>query len=281
MAEAIILDTITTSNTAGEGHDCPVEVTFRLCNFDNFDTEETQIKSLKITPDEKIMPGARVYSNLPAEITDGNELKKAMKMVETVINKTKNLYVIAYDLDVFFRVMNSNYNRLFADENGQNIDTSGGFELDPKKSFSIKAYAKCLFPPTEVGTSYAAEAMMMHLLGAEKFKEERRRFDSGQSTRSVYNQAMDSFILRKLTEKAGDTSFQAIVDRVNNASETMFTFGKHSGKLVADVFKDDFGYCLWCFKNKELMESNPGLQRELARLMIKQREEIQKPGFRR
>ena len=273
MAEALILDTVTTSNTAGEGHDCPIEFTFRVCDFNNFDTNETEVKSFPITPDEPVMPGAMVYSNVSNEIK-GGDLVKSMTFLRKLLEKAKanGMYIIAYDLDSFFRIINNTIDRLFVPDNGM-VDVSNDTKLDPSKSFSIRSFAKAILPPTKVGTSYAAEAMTMYLAGRDVFKAQRSQFDEGAVTRSVYNQNMNSIILRKLVEMTASSSFKDVVEKVNNASETMFTFGKYSGRLVEDVFKSDYGYCLWCFRKQELMDANPGLQRELARLMMAEKKE--------
>ena len=274
MATALILDVVTTLNTADGGHDCPVEVTFRACDFDNFDDDsKTQVKSLKIVPDEKVMPGARVYSNLPAEITEGNDLHKAMDATKATLKRAvdSGMYLIAYDFDVLMKILSATFERTVDAPQAGVIDTSSGLTIPQEKTISIKTLAKSILSPADVGMSFAAEALMMYFEDEAGFRAERRRFDDHVVTRSVYNQELDSVILRKLCQAKGLSSFEDVVKLIEETPTAHFTFGKYSGALVESVFKTDFKYCLWCFRNDDLMASNPGLKRELTRLMSRNR----------
>ena len=272
MADKILfIDCTTTSNTAGDGHDCPVDFTFNVIDADKPD-DIGQIKQIRMVPDEKIMPGARVYSHFPAEISDGNDLKKGMMMVKTLLKRAteSGMYVVSFDIDFVLKAVRNTMERVLQNPDGM-IDTDEFFEIPYDKQISVRNFAKIVLPPEEVGTSYSFEALYLHLCGDDKYSEARKDFDSGVSSRSVYNQVMTLGIFRKLCERKGFATCQEVNDFVTSELGKKFGFGKYAGQKVEDVFAKDFGYCLWCFKNAELMEGNPALQKELVRLMKQKR----------
>ena len=270
MANRIMfIDTVTTSNTAGNGHDCPVEFAFKIVDLDTCDDESKgQIKHFRITPDEKIMPGARVYSHLPAEIKDGNEISKSLMTIRELIKKAadEGFYLASFYMESLLKILRSNMERVLSSSDNGMIDTEEFINFPANRMISIGSLAKLLLPPEEVGTSYSFEALYLHLCGEDAYKATRKEFDEG-APRTVYNTKMSLGILKKLCEKKGFNSCEEIVTYMAGELGKRFDFGKYSGQLVEDVFKKDFGYCLWCFKNKELMDGHQALGAELFRLM--------------
>ncbi len=264
----MFIDAVSTGNTYGNGHDCPVEFSFTVTDFDNCDENVVQIKNFKINPDEKIMPGVRVYAHLPETTSEGNEISKALIGIRHLIKKANEdgLYLVAFDMDGLLKNLRSNMERVLSSNDNAIIDLEEFIDFPPERMISVKSLSKLIYSPEEVGNSSGHEPFYLHACGEQAFHDARKTFDNG-SPRSVYNVRMTVGIFKKLCEKKGFSNCSEVINYLVGELGKRFDFGKYAGELVEDVFKKDFGYCLWCFKNKELMDGHTALAQELFRLM--------------
>ena len=131
---------------------------------------------------------------------------------------------------------------------GHNIDydiqvaKNAGVDTSQYKLICTLAIARKLYPDIE------------HSLGAllYRFHYDEARKHASQAHSAAMDVRFCIILLRGFCIEAGITDMQSLYEYSEAARiPTAFTFGKHKGKAISDVARQDKGYLHWLIKNSE------------------------------
>ena len=240
---------------------CPMQAAYELQKFGSLDAKHKD--SFCIVPDEPVTAFSAVYTGLTESFLEKNsprQLQDAVSRISTLIRKvsSKNIYIAGWNiLEDTLDVLDSTAKRLHIDS----------FDKSCLKTIDIKRFAERSLPIDELGRLGPDTALFWlsksflkmddagNLMNLRVFQQSRWQNDFCEASICI-DKTLLSLLMQKHSLKTLDDVYAWL-----EAPKMLevFTFGKHKGEKIADVYVKDNEYLCWLRSCRDLMAENKDL----------------------